>query len=143
MSKYLAHYGTKGMKWGVVNEEETEENYDSKTEHYKEYADKLSNQIDRNNKVLDTMVDKATSINDKNELLRTIMQFNALSNKTNNLSSKLSKLKNVIYTREQKAKQKASKSATKKSTKSETKYNITPTNTKFYKATPKWKNKTS
>lgn len=151
MSDYIEHYGTKGMKWGVVNEDETSneqtsaqalDEYKSKTDAYKEartqYGEKLSNYKSEINTCLNDMA----GITDRKEMLKSIARFNELSGYYNSLNGKLQQLDGVIEKREQVydkqlAKLNKKKTSTKKKTKTtKEETQIKPTG-KFYKPSSK------
>lgn len=157
MSDFIAHYGVKGQKWGVVNEDETAkeqiskqslDEYKSKTDQYKEarerYGEKLSSYKSSINDCLNDMA----SITDRKEMLRAISKFNDLSGYYNSLNGKLQQLDGVIEKREQVYNKQIEKinrqtkkvTKTTKTSKEETQ--IKPTG-KFYRPSSKKKTTTS
>jgi hypothetical protein len=145
----LYHYGTKGMKWGVTNEEDTSkeqlnksslEEYKSKTSKYKEMRDKYDYKRSNYKSEMNQYLDDMNGITDRKALMRQIAKYNEVAGYYNSIDSKLKKLDGVIANREKiydermskllKKQTKTSKAKTKK-TKAE-QQTIKPTG-KFYK----------
>lgn len=145
----LYHYGTKGMKWGVTNEENTKpdqlnksslEDYKSKTSKYKEMRDKYDYKRSNYKSEMNQYLDDMNGITDRKALMRQIAKYNEVAGYYNSIDVKLKKLDGVIANREKiydermskllKKQTKTSKAKTKK-TKAE-QQTIKPTG-KFYK----------
>lgn len=154
MSTFIAHYGTKGMKWGVVNEDESTEeatgntssDYNSKTSRYKELRDKYTSKLGTYREEINNCLNDMSGITDRKEMIKQINKFNQTSAYYNKLKGSLDKLNGVIENREKTYTNMLNKANKKKTTKSKTKSvkyesatsTIKPTG-KFYKPTSKKK----
>lgn len=154
MSEFIAHYGVKGQKWGVVNEEENKpeqkkeslEDYKSKTDHYKDLRDQYSSKLSNLKEKRDQYLDDLSGISDRNALMKQIAKYNEVAGYYNSLEGKLTKLDGVIANREKSYSEKLARANKVKKTKTKKakteKETIKPTG-KFYKPTKRNTNQKS
>jgi hypothetical protein len=154
MSEFIAHYGVKGQKWGVINEEENKpeqkkeslEDYKSKTDHYKDLRDQYSSKLLNLKEKRDQYLDDVSGISDRNELMKQIAKYNEVAGYYNSLEGKLTKLDGVIANREKSYAEKLARANKVKKTKTKKakaeKETIKPTG-KFYKPTKRNTNQKS